>query len=141
MHFIILTVLAAALSTAFLALVSYSPICIQKHVSTIQHVSQNGEELEQMQELMQACIATESATEADMLRMISMEEANTETAKCLYACMMEGTGMIVNGKFDLENNKIAAKRMTNNNEEKIKVIESVAEECDAKMATASTSDR
>lgn len=97
--------------------------------------------MDQMRALIESCVAKESATDEDVLVIMTMGVPTTTTGNCLSACMMESTGVIVDGKFDSEKSMQAAKMLTDNNAEKMAVIASINAECDAKMAAIATSDR
>lgn len=93
-----------------------------------------------MQEMVMGCAAAEGASEDDLGRTMAMEVPKTREGSCATACMMEKAGLLVDGKFSLENSYESAKKVTDNNEAKLAIIKIVSTECQATLA-ASTADR
>lgn len=97
--------------------------------------------MEQIRALVESCVAKESATDDDVLVLMAMGVPTTTTGNCLSACMMENSGVVVDGKFDPVKAMHSAAMMTDNNAAKMAVIASINDECYVKLADVATTDR
>lgn len=86
-------------------------------------------------------MTAEGATEEDMYEMMAMEVPSTAAGMCLNACVMEKTGITVDGVFSVENSVLAAKRITDNNADKMKAVVAITADCAVKLAAIASPDR
>lgn len=97
--------------------------------------------MQQIQALVGACMTAEAATEADVHEMMAMEVPSTAAGMCLNACVMEKTGITVDGVFSVENSVHAAKLITDNNAEKMEVVAAITANCGVELAAIASPDR
>lgn len=83
------------------------------------------------------CQTNEGASEVDLQEMMQGKLPSTRNAMCMHACMMEGMGVLKNGKQSPKTAIALAKQISNNNPTIIKLITDVTREC----ATVHNSDR
>ncbi|XP_055301115.1 general odorant-binding protein 28a-like [Sitodiplosis mosellana] len=89
----------------------------------------NADQQRRAQEMFGRCQRQELTTDADMTEFSQQRKPTTKTGKCLHACLMESSGLLVNGKLSVEKSVHFMSQMAPGNNELVRIVKEISEEC------------
>lgn len=82
-----------------------------------------------MEEVQQACIKQEGASQDDVNFLKQMELPDSQARKCFYACVLEKMGASDGKRFDKKGFLSYGESVTNSDEKIMKNVRAMAESC------------